>query len=486
MAEFNIGGSTTGTQLQELLMCDSIAPGYIPSYQICKTIYSYHPLGAKMAEAPIKLAQSQERDIDIPGAPDRVKLAFIGQWVKDAANKHILNFVKTSRIYGIASIAVLQEGVAADKPIDYAALAASKISFNILDPLNTAGSLVLNQDPNAFDFQKHGDIRVGATVYHRSRVQVKLNEEPVYIEYTTSAFGFVGRSVYQRALFPLKTFVQTMITDDLVVLKVGVLVAKIKQATSAVSNAIYNVVGFKRNVVKEAVTGNVISIDTTEAIESLNLQNLDAPYLLARNNVLKNIATAMDAPAKFLDQETMVEGFGEGSEDAKNMARWVNSLREDMQPVYEWFDKIIQRRAWNAEFYKTIQREFPEYKGVEYEAALMEWSNAFKATWPSLLIEPDSEKAKAADIALKAVIAAIEVVGPLLDPENKAKLVEWAQDNFNSLTLLFPFPLEIDFEALMNYIPQEVAQGDAQDANKEPAEPKPFASQDAITRLVRR
>ena len=38
--------------------------------------------------------------------------------------------------------------------------------------------------------------------YHPSRARICLNEMPVYLGYTNSAFGYVGRSVYQRALFP--------------------------------------------------------------------------------------------------------------------------------------------------------------------------------------------------------------------------------------------------------------------------------------------
>ena len=63
-------GGGAESPLMQMLMGEDIQPGTEPSYQLCKTIYIYHPLGGKMAEGPIKLAQSQERKVTIQGAPD--------------------------------------------------------------------------------------------------------------------------------------------------------------------------------------------------------------------------------------------------------------------------------------------------------------------------------------------------------------------------------------------------------------------------------
>ena len=98
-----------------------------------------------------------------------------------------------------------------------------------------------------------------------------MNEEPIYIHYTSSAFGFVGRSVYQRALFPLKSFIQSMITDDLVTFKAGLLIAKQKPAGSIVSSMMKAAAGIKRTMLQEGATGNVLSIDIDEEIGSIDL-----------------------------------------------------------------------------------------------------------------------------------------------------------------------------------------------------------------------
>ena len=66
---------------------------------------------------------------------------------------------------------------------------------------------------------------------------------------------------------------------------------------------------------------------------------------------------------------------------------------------------------------------------------------------------------------------------PALDPENKATVIQWAQDNFNELKLLFQNPLLLDFDALEKYVPPVPIE--------EPKEPRPFAAQDSAPRLTR-
>jgi len=480
MATVEINGPVVGTALQELLCSDDIVQGSAPSYQICKTIYSYHPIGSKLVDAPIELAQSQARRISVAKGPeDRIRDAFLKEWEALGADKLIANTKRLSRIYGIASVALLTDGEAPSQPVNYQQLFEKTIAFNVLDPLNTSGSLVLNQDPNSMDFQKHAAISVSGKPYHRNRSCTVMNEEPLYIEFTSSAFGFVGRSVYQRTLLPLKSFIATMITDDMVSKKAGLLMAFIKQAGAIVDGLMAMATGIKRSLLKYAVVDNVLSLGVDDRVESLNLQNLDGAFGNSRKNILKNIATGAGMPAVLIENETLTEGFGEGTEDAKTIARFVDRFRAEMNPLYAWFDLIVQHRAWNPNFFKAMQREFPEeYGSREFNEVFFEWKESFTAIWPNLLEEPDSEKIKVEDVKFKALIAFLEVVVPMVDPENKTAMIQWAVDNMNVNKLLFPTPLEIDPEALLEWVPPT--------AVEEPGEPKPFAAQDAYSEAVKR
>lgn len=462
--------SALGSTLQSLLMCDEIEPGSEPSWQICREIYLYHPIGKKMVDAPIAMAQSQKREISIPDSPeDDVRDAFTREWERCEADKVIASTLRLSRIYGLASLAVLVDGVPSDKPLDYAKLYEQTIAFNVFDPLNTAGSLVLNQNPNSLDFMKFTAISVGGQKYHRSRSCTIMNETPMYIAYTTSAFGFVGRSVFQRALYPLKSFVKTMTTDDLVSTKAGLIVAKMKSAGSIIDNVMKYIQGIKRVILQQGGTGNVLSIGTDEAIESLDLTNIGETASIARKNILENIAVSADMPAQLLNSETFAEGFGEGTEDSKNVARYIDGIRIWAQPVYTFMDQIVMHRAWNPEFYKTIQRKFPEqYGGVDYITAFYAWKNSFAATWPNLLIEPESEQSKNEKVRLDTLLNGVEKLAPMLpDPINKAILLRWFADNMNSNKLMFQAPLVLDYDAIENYEPPQIAPAAEGDDDKD-------------------
>lgn len=466
MAEINVMGSQLSSALMDILVADDIVPGSEPSYQLCKIVYAFHPLGGKIVDGPIRLAMSQSRKISIPNSPEeRVREAFEREWKAIGADRHIANTVRLGKIYGASAIVYGAKDVDTDKPIPPEKLSKLDLYFNTLDALNTAGSLVLNQDPNAPDFQKPTVVTAAGQEYHPSRSLVFFNEAPLYIEYTSSAYGYTGRSVYQRVLYPLKSFVQTMVANDMVSRKVGVIVAKMKPAGSIADRAMAVFQGIKRNVVKEAQTNNVINITPEEDIETLNLLNADGALTTARKNILEDIAVGTPMPAKLLNSESYAEGFGEGTEDAKDVVRYIEGLRSDMNPLYEFFDRIVMRRAWSEEFYAAIQNTVPEYKDVSYEQAFYTWANAFEAEWPSLLVEPESEQVKVEKIKFEALTAALEVLLPVADPQNKARLVEFFADNMNESKKLFPNPLVLDYGDLANYEPPA--------PDPEPTEPHP-------------
>jgi uncharacterized membrane protein YgcG len=471
-----VAGTEFGSSLMAFLLLPELVPGDSPSYEAAKTVYTHHPLGAKMAEAPVTMAQSQEREIAIPGAPSAAVRRFKQEFVDLAAEEAIRQTKVLSRIYGIATCGIIAEGVPANYPLKPQQLRDLRIAFNIWDPLNTAGSLVFSQNPNALDFLKRKDdgVQIQGMTYHPSRTFVAINERPIYLAWTTGAYGFVGRSVYQRAWYPLKSFLKTMVTDDLICTKAGVVVAKIKQAGSIGDNIMAIATRQKRNVVKEAEIGSVINIGIDEAIESLNLQNIEQPMVMARDNILKNCATAADMPAMILNEETFVEGFGEGTEDARRIGLFVKRMRAEMDPHYAWFDEITMHRAWSPEFYETVQRRYPNVYGpVPYISAFYGWKNSFAATWPNWLEEEDSEKVRTQEVALRSAIAAASTLLPISDPENQVRLAAWLADTFNDLPNLFKTPIQIDVDSMEQYLQQRATQQAQQPTFAPPALAKP-------------
>ena len=243
-----------------------------------------------------------------------------------------------------------------------------------------------------------------------------------------------------------------MLTDDMISQKAGVIVAKIKQVGSIVDRIIAGFMGLKRTLLAGARTYNVLSISPDDSIESLNLQNIDGASSMARENIIKNVASGAGMPAKLISEEVFVAGFGEGTEDAKNIAHYIDGYRRELAPIFKFLENIVMVRAWNKEFFETVQRAFPDaYGKSSYQEVFFQWRAAFSAIWPSLLTEPDSEKIKVDETRLKSTVQILEVLMPQLDPENKARLVQWALDAFNENKMLFSTDIEIDGEALAEF-----------------------------------
>ena len=485
--------SSLGSALQQILMADDIQPGSELSYQLAKLIYLYHPLGGKMAEAPVTLAQSQEREVVVAAGPNEVAEAFLKEWSDLGATRVIANVATQSRVYALATVAMVIEGKEPTEPVPLWDLWKEKVSFNVWDPLNTSG-LVTNQDPNSPMYQKHGDVVCNGQRYHRSRTLTLMNEESIYIAWTTSAFAYAGRSCYQRGLYPLKSFINSMVTSDLILKKAGVFIAKMESPGSIIDRAMQFMWGIKRNILKQSQTSNVVSIGLQEDVQTLNMQNAQV-YDLARNNVIKDIATSDNMPAKLLTQEAFVEGFGEGTQDAYAVAQYGERFRLKMKPIYDWFDLIVMHRAWNEEWYRTIQETYPEeYGDRDYKEAFYLWKKAFQATWPSLIREPESDAVNVDDVKLKAVIASLQVVAPILDraqdAPNTARLVQWFCDQIGERENLFGGEgPDLDFGELMDKLAEQYERAAEQNGmgggNLEEAESaapsKPFSGRDSAS-----
>ena len=362
---------------------------------------------------------------------------------------------------------MLIDGEPTNEAAEFDTLYKKSITFNVLDPMNTAGSVVLNQDPNSADFQKVGSVTAAGQPYHHSRCCVMMNEDPIYLAYTPSSFGFAGRSVYQRALYPLKSFIQSMRADDMVTIKAGLLVAFIKQASSIVNNMMQKMSGIKRWMLKRGGNGDVLQVGENDKIESLDMQNLEKPLDTARNHILANIATAADMPAILLNSETFTRGFGEGTEDAKAVAQYIDDVRKDLEPLYDFFVRIVQYRAWSREFFEALKNDVPEYEKITWEAAFNSWVNNFDYVWPSALKEPESEKVKVDETRFKAITEMLNVLLPQLtkDPQNRATLIKWACENANMNENLFADRLELDYELLEQCPPDPPPTGNDNEDN---------------------
>ena len=462
-------GQANNSPLYTALMQREVLPGEQPDYELCKLIFTLHTLGGKIVEAPVELAQSQERELQFAYGPaERLKEAFLTAREELSADTHIKHTRVLSKVYGISAVVCGERGKDPKTPIDFTQVADADLYFSTFDPLNMAGSLTLNQDPNSPDFLKPTAIRVSGQEYHPSRVVVMMNGQPVYIQWSNSAFGYTGRSDYQRCLYPLATFMQTEITNNFVTKKAGLLTWFGKQAASIVNALNKAGAAIKRVIIKSGVTGNVLQLGPDDRLETLNMMNLEGPAKFARDNVLKDIATGVGMPAIILNQETYASGLAEGGEDAKTVARYIEGERRLLKPLYDLFDKVAMYRAWSPAWYETLQATDKDFRKIPYETAFRMFVQGFKAVWPNLLQEPQSDVLKGEKDRFECLVDVVAAAAPLAaDPKNRAILLGWIGEEVSARKELFSTPLEFDLIAAEEYEPP-MADVPGGDDTKEP------------------
>jgi hypothetical protein len=124
--------------------------------------------------------------------------------------------------------------------------------------------------------------------------------------------------------------------------------------------------------------------------------------------------------------------------------------------VYRFLDRIVMHRAWNPDFVKMLKRKFPEkYGDMSYKEAFYEMANSYQAVWPSYLREPDSDQVKVDDTKMKAAISIYQILEFSLDPENKARLMQWICDAITNNKLLYSSPLTFDYKTLLKQLERD-------------------------------
>jgi hypothetical protein len=435
-----------GSALNDILKADDIVPGSQPGYATCKLLYVSHPLGSKIVEAPVKLAVSKKRIVTVEDAPTEVVKAFEDTRKKLRADYFVRNTMYLNRIYGTATLACGFIDKDNSQPLDLNTIHKEEVYFVAFDSLNTSGSGILDINPNSPGFLlPKKDFAIAGKPWGRGHTVTIQNGPPIYLEWSASAYSFGGRSVFVACLFQLKSFIQTMITDDMVSRKAGLLVAFMK-ATGSIVNALQQAAAsIKRFLLKQGGTGEVLGVTSEDKIESLDLQNIDKAMITARSNIIDNIASAVPMPARLLKQEAFAEGFGEGEEDTKEVIRASDEIREEMQPLYDFSDTICMHVAWNPEFIQTLRAKYPEiYTGRSDADIFYSLKNNYKAAWPNLLEEPESEKAKQDKVKCEGLVAILQELRSMANENGQQALVEWVAGNIGEYTSLFPIPLSID------------------------------------------
>ncbi len=432
-------------------------------YRLCKAIYIYHPLGKRIIDLPIDLSMGQERIISVKHETksDELTEQFIKVWNSFNLKNIIRRLATMSRLCGIAALFLKVEGYSDYEPlpldIDWSEL---KITALVYDAMNIAGSASNNQDVMSEDFLKIKDVLRNGQALAKDRSYILTNGDPLYNEFSTSGFGFTGRSVYQNCIHLLRTWLDIDLADSMVARKCGLIIAKENNIGSA-TEIREKSLNLKRTLLKYGKTNDVLSVGGSTTIESLNLQNIDGSLDMVRNHVLENIANASDIPTIILGQQKFTQGFGEGGEDTKNVGRFIESIREWERGVYQFIDNFVMRIAWNFNFLKSLNKDNGDIFSTKDEAKITidrylqvfyALKQSFNYTFPSFLTETESQIADGDAKKLSMITEVYDRLFSNVDADLKPKLANWLIDSVNNLRSTNKIRLDIDESELSNSI----------------------------------
>lgn len=474
MAELRINNNLC-SELMQIINSDVIQPGTDVGYQTCKLLWQFHPLGGKLVEKPVNMAMCKPRTYNVETDPDeRVVRQFCEVWKRMGLNEKIKNFFYVSRCYGAAAIGVGTDGTSCKNPIPTFGLREEDVYINIWDPLNASGSMATDPDPNSRFFQQaNATLKIASKSWHPSRTLKIFNGTPIYLEYQNSTFGFTGRSVFQRVLYPMKSYIGTMVANNLVSKKAGVLVAKTEQNGSVASGIMAAATGKKRENVKISENEGVLSIGTKESIESLNLQNIDKALSTARDNIISDVAAGSDVPAILIKDEAFSQGWSEGKEDSKAISQYIDGVRQTIEPVMNYFERMVRYIAWSEDFYTSLKNDYPDIITDDYQTTFRTWEREFEASWQELIEEAPNKRRESDSKVVQQAAALFAVLAPQLDPVNRSMAADWLASVTNATETYGDSPMIIDKDTLSKYQPPP-----PQDLNHGGKENQPYGAEE--------
>lgn len=426
------------------------------NWQLCQLIWRFHPLGSTLIDMPITKALARGREITIQAAPDAVLKRFIEVSERVNEDQLVSDTMATSKAYGKAAIIVGQRDQPLDKTLDITTLNEMTF-FNVIDPLSISGNSQ-NQDPNRQGFlQPRGEaqslrmITVAGVQYNSSRFSEFFNpfEKLLYLNFNQSALSYAPPSVFERPFVSLQDLLENDNAVRTINQKIAAIIHKKEFAEqSFLEKANRSVLGKIVSDIKNLFSGGVAVINTSEEISGIDLAHNAELLRTNRDIILASIAQASSdgIPVSMLKNALETKGFGSGEPEKTNEDENILKHQKHLASIYHFFDPFIQRMAWNdKDWYRSIQKQYPEYQNIPQNRAIQMWKSSF--TWEWNPISEPTEKEKTDDAKAKS-----DIMGALLmtaqsmqlPPETQLGLFQSYVENINDLGIL---PDKFQFDA---------------------------------------
>ena len=379
------------------------------SWQECADLYRLFPLGRRLAEKIVDKALTGERTLYFgERAPEELKKRFLEVSRKCGQDEAVRQTLIFSRIYGTAVLYAVSEESPLDSTLNVLTARNEGLLFKAGDPL--AVQVQFNQDPRSFRYLSPESAKIRGVKIDKTRCYVCFNGTPMYLQYSNSGFNYGGRSVYENQIPVIRVWAQTLRSMGRMGNRASGIFAFFRNLRKGGANVA--AASHSLELVKSVDATGGVALGSEDKIEFPTTSGIgDLDTLMSR--IEREIVTASDTPLSILLDERLANGFGNGSEDYKQLVQDLKSYRERyIRPLYTFSDIIVAAKAFTPEFLSEVIRDNPDiYQGYTvshvYNDILEALSFDFGELYPQSGKEIAEEESIVLDVANKAVTAGV-------------------------------------------------------------------------------
>lgn len=368
------------------------------TYSDCRNIYKYWALGKRIARALPVFALSAPRKIVFENMPSACMDYFLDIERKMQINKLLKEALTNIRIFGVSGICFVCENKDLNEPISYEDTIKNLCAFNIIDPLNLAGSEI-GTEPTSINYQRVSRVKINGKDAHLSRCFIGFNDHLFYLDYVPSNFNFGSGSIYQNMTNLIQDWERCVIALERISTKAGSIL--VKNRDGGVLNSVA-VESAKRtlNAIREMRNDGIASLNHADSVEMFSLSGAaEVDAIVERMNHCIMMALS-DTPSAILLDERLAKGFGDGGEDMKAIIMAVNEYRESqIRPIYNFIDKFLLYLAFTPEVLESLKKEYKEFENLNIVDLRELIFSSFRFEWGNLY--PESEATRTDNMARK-------------------------------------------------------------------------------------
>ncbi len=178
-----------------------------------------------------------------------------------------------------------------------------------------------------------------------------------------------GAAFGQRALHPLKSFIQPC-ADDMVTIKAGVRWWRSSNRPALiVNNMMQKMSGIKRWMLKRG-NGDVLQVGNTTKFESLDMQNPKIAWIPPAITFWRILRRRQTCPRSLLQRRRLRADLAKVPRVQKAVAQYINDIAQDLQPLqYDFCSHRSVTSAWSPESFRGAEKRFAGIQKHQLEAA---------------------------------------------------------------------------------------------------------------------